>query len=125
MYEKHEYTELIGKTFVAVENVSDEELVFVSKDGSKYTFYHMPTCCERVGIEDIVGELSDLVGSPIVRAEETTHKDTNPEGVKVPKYQDYFTWTFYNFATVHGHVTVRWYGTSNGWYSERVDFKAC
>jgi len=76
---------------------------------------------------DIVGDLDDLVGVPILLAEEVIHgQDTNPDVVDTPKYQDSFTWTFYNLSTIKGSVTIRWYGESNGYYSESVDFiKIC
>lgn len=70
------------------------------------------------------GGIDDLIGSPIVVAEEVVHdQDVNPEGVIVPEYQDSFTWTFYKLDTAKGGVTIRWYGDSNGYYSESVDFE--
>jgi len=107
---------LIGKTFDSVTNGQDVELRFKGLFGEEYRLYHYQDCCEDVEIVDICGELTDLVGTPILRAEETVNdsKDTD-FGSK--------TWTFYRFETVKGLVVVRWKGESNGYYSERVTFE--
>lgn len=74
-------------------------------------------------MESIVGDLSDLVGSPILQAEEVEHRDETPEGATPPEYPGSYTWTFYKLATIKGGVTIRWLGESNGYYSERVDMR--
>lgn len=120
-YDKHiEVTELVGKTLKSVEQIEDEMLVFTTTEGEVYKMYHDRDCCESVAIEDICGDLQDLVGEPILMAEEAT-SDKNPDGV-TKEYQASFTWTFYKFATRKGYVDIRWYGESNGYYSESVDF---
>jgi hypothetical protein len=111
------YKELIGKTFVSVENRDDDEMIFTVNEDEQYKFFHSQDCCESVWIEDIEGDLNDLVGTPLLKAEEVC---------EYPKlkhsYGDTQTWTFYKFATAKGHVTVRWIGQSNGYYSESVNF---
>ncbi|WP_197328701.1 DUF7448 domain-containing protein [Ralstonia syzygii] len=114
--------DLIGITMASVEQQDDERINFTSNDGRMFVMYHSQDCCESVYIESIVGNLQDLVGEPILRAEEVTHEGSNPEGVDVPEWQDdSYTWTFYKFATRKGYVDIRWYGESNGYYSESVD----
>ena len=113
--------DLIGKTMTRVENVNNEELVFTTTEGRVYMLHHDQDCCETVTIESIVGDLSDLVGEPLLMAEEAT-SNTHPDGRSPSKYEESFTWTFYKFATRKGYVDVRWFGESNGYYSESVDF---
>lgn len=121
MHKPVQFSDLVGKTLEAISGtVGDDSMEFQCTDGTHYKLYHYQDCCESVSIEDICGELSDLIGSPILVAEESTSGD-NPEGVTVG-YQDSFTWTFYKLDTAKGGVTIRWYGSSNGYYSERVDF---
>ena len=117
----HERNRTGWKTLTAVNQVGDEEIWFTTSEGKQYRMFHAQYCCESVTIEDIYGDLADLVGSPILMAEEAT-SDKNPDGV-TERYPDSFTWTFYKFATRKGYVDIRWYGESNGYYSESVDFE--
>lgn len=116
---------LKGKTLLSVTNVGDTELVFITSDYRIYVLHHDQDCCEDVRIEDICGDLSDLIGEPLLVAEEVTHEEgETPDGITNPDDCDEsFTWTFYKLDTRKGGVTIRFFGTSNGYYSESVDFK--
>ncbi len=118
-----EFSDLKGKILKSVVNNKNKEIIFTTIDGEIYKLYHNQDCCECVMVEDICGYLGNLLNTPITLAGETEHKPNYNPGV-VPKieYQDCFTWTFYRIGTVKGCVTIRWYGESNGYYSESVDF---
>jgi hypothetical protein len=120
-YSKVEYVgfeSLLGKTLKEVHRVGDEALIFITNDGEKYQMYHEQDCCESVEIEDICGELDDLIGEPILIAREDTKEgEQDPDGWG----DDSSTWTFYNIATIKGSLTIRWFGSSNGYYSESVE----
>lgn len=108
---------LLGKTLIKIEGLEkgSEEVVFHCKDGKKYKMYHDYCCCESVEIEEVIGDIENLLNTPLVMAEEVSNKGDTDYGT--------CTWTFYKLATNKGYVTIRWYGESNGWYSESVDFE--
>src|SRR5689334_21868990 len=84
--------------------------------------YHQQDCCESVRIEDIIGNLDDLLNSPILMADEVFSGENPEDKQDIHIYDESYTWTFYKLATIKGYVTIRWYGESNGYYSETVDF---
>lgn len=117
-----EFSVLKGKVLTNIQNIGNEELIFTTTDGEIYMMYHWQDCCECVYIDDICGDLNDLLGEPILVAELVNNEqDTIPDGLE-NKGDESFTWTFYKLDTRKGGVTIRWYGTSNGFYSEKVDF---
>lgn len=107
--------ELVGKTMVKA--TSDHKTVkLLADDGTEYAFCHADEdfADATVTVDDICGNLADLVGSPILKAEVRT-KDGSSDKCWSG------TWTFYTFATVKGYVDIKWFGTSSGNYSEEVD----
>lgn len=136
------FSDLAGLTLAAI-NVrrsnadsryrDQDSIEFIATNGDRFVMTHQRECCECVQIEDICGDLNDLIGLPLYLAEEVSSPNTIPEGLSNPSdrlpwndgygsYPDTFTWTFYKLATIKGAVTIRWYGESNGYYSEKVDF---
>jgi hypothetical protein len=107
---------LLGKTLALVNLVRNDEIHFTTTDGICFKMHHESDCCEQVYIEDICGDLKDLIGSPILVAEEVS--STGTENLEHPimkeeilksilkqeKLLDYedeesITWTFYKLDT--------------------------
>ena len=127
------FDDMLGQIVVDIERDGDEELTFKMEDGATWRMYHQTDCCEYVTIDDIVGDLDDLIGHPILQAEAVACqnlKELPSEDMMWMVLTDTLssrsdeseTWTFYKFATIKGSVNIRWYGSSNGYYSEDVSF---
>lgn len=123
-YDYVDISEIVGKVALSVERDEELNAGYDSNDGlrfkfddeTEYALVHLQDCCEHVYIESVVGDLSDLVGTPILKAEFISSENETTE------YSDSTTWTFIKFATVKGYVDVRFVGSSNGYYGETPSF---
>lgn len=119
-----DFSDMKGLTLSHISiNDDKNEMDFTTLEGRKFRLYHERDCCECVGIEEIHGDLTDLLNNPLLECEEISN-----EGLNVLMGLDdcpdvSCTWTFYKLGTIKGCVTIRWLGTSNGYYSESVEFK--
>src|SRR4030042_2799225 len=106
-----DFSILKGKILLKVDGgkVDDEEIFFTTTEGEIYTLFYEHDCCASCGIVDIAGDLNDLIGVPILLAEEVINKNENPSGLDIPEFQESFTWTFYKLVTIKGFVTISWY----------------
>ena len=111
------FAALLGETIIHIEGAhpASEEIVFTLNNGKKYRMYHRQDCCEAVSVTDVEGDPYDLLWGPLLQCEEVSQVD--------PSASESGTWTFYKLGTIKGRVTIRWYGESNGYYSETVDFE--
>ena len=108
------FEDIKDMTFIRIEGMEEgsQEVKFYTNDYRVFTMTHHQSCCESVDIEDVCGNVEDLLNTPIIRAVEASNKT------------DFYDekWTFYTIYTIKGNVTIRWYGTSNGYYSVDVSF---
>lgn len=124
-------------TSIEVHNEPDEpdpRIIFRTDTGYEFKMYHKSKCCEDVYIESIVGDVANLLNHHILIAELVTSDTAPPIKAPQPEYWDAeeegewdgtpesYTWSFYKLATIKGYVDIRWFGKSNGYYSETVQF---
>ena len=112
------FADLVGQTLESVLGaiVDNDVILFKTTSGRLFKMYHSQDCCESIRINDITGDIPDLIGVSILTAEETSSHD------EVTDFES-STWTFYRIGTIKGSVVIRWLGESNGCYSESVEFE--
>lgn len=106
-----------GKIITKIEGMktSSYYITFHFNDGSYARMFHITDCCESVSLNEIIGDIKDIINTPIIEAEEVSSESFPP-----PEFCESYTWTFYKFRTIKGDLTLRWLGESNGYYSEVV-----
>lgn len=118
-----DFSDLIGKKIVEVSGLKAQStyVYFRTECGKEYGMVHHQDCCESVDVEDVDGSAEDLVNATVMDARVET-RSLGDEGVEAREAYDSFTYTFYHIRTDRGYVVIRWYGSSNGYYSESVSF---
>lgn len=112
--------ELVGKIFVSYEICQYKEYIkFFDIHGNYYIFYHDIQCCEQVYIDDICGDLNDLLFTEILKSEMVSSEMSEDDLNKKEAYNDWGEWYFYKLDTIKGSVTLRWCGISIN-YSTKV-----
>lgn len=110
-----ELKDLIGKKIINIEGLSkgSEQVTIYCED---HTYMMMGKIDDHVNesiIDDVIGDVNDLLGSTILIAETTQGSDS------------LHNWTFYKISTRNGYVDIRWYGDDDNidyQYAARVDF---
>ena len=119
--ERVEIKDLLNKVLESVEITNVDQdcpgqndcVVFITVDDEIYVMMHMQDCCETVYLESVDNNVDILVGSQILVAEERSNSNEDSSGSE--------TWSFYLIGTNEGWCNFRWYGSSNGYYSESVE----
>lgn len=113
----------VGKTIVDIKGAysGSDQISFIFSDDTYFKMYHSQSCCERVEVDDICGDIDDLLNTKLLGAELSQSNSFGPRD----EYDSSYTWSFYKFKTIKGYVDIRWYGSSNGYYSEDVHIEYC
>ena len=122
-----EFSTLVGEVLISISGcrTGGDEVIFTTASGRSFRMHHEQDCCESVQLEEIIGDPVILLNLPITLARVDTNENPPNErqGVDWRRGEEGGTWTFYNIGTARGTVTLRWLGTSNGYYSESVSFE--
>lgn len=104
--------QLIGKIPIAIER-SHDEIKFTMLDDTFFVLRHEQDCCEDVVLEDIDGDINDLLDEPITISSERYEEDETAS--------ESATWSFYHIGNRKMTLVIRFYGSSNGYYSETAE----
>lgn len=104
-----------GKEILEIQGLKkgSKEVNFISTDGEIFKMTHIQDSGENVSLEEFSCSFDPSEKCKILKMEIR-------ESIKEPEYGR-IQWTMYDFQTDKGFLQLRWYGVSNGWYSEDVD----
>lgn len=111
-YPEVDFSILKNKTIIGVNGLKEysNSVIFQLSNGKKLCMSDFGEIRSSVYIEEIYGDIDDIIDSEILLAECVTQSD-----------KKYTLWTFYKLSTINGSITLRWCGEAdNGYYSVRT-----
>jgi len=98
-------------------------LLFETNDGFHYEMKHEQSCCESVYLVDFdINQTKEILLNQIIINASCEKQAGDDDNRPSNKYEnDLEQWTFYKINTNKGSLTLRWYGSSNGYYSVSVN----
>jgi len=112
-----QFENMLGKTLLSIE-IQEESVNFNATDQT-FNSCHYCDCCESVRVYDTKGNIEDVIGSPLLEVTEESIKNEDPQDIKTyDQWRDSWTWTTQTLRTTKGSFTIRWFGKSNGYYTE-------
>lgn len=116
--ENHDWTfqmeDMIGRRVLSISKSFDA--IHLELENYTCVFEHIQDCCESVTLEDSEYYQEDFQDAIIHGVEWATKDD--------PDAGEEGMWSFLKIRTSKGYGWFRWYGTSNGYYSIAVNFRA-
>jgi hypothetical protein len=107
---------MIGSVVKSIDiDESNDDCLITLEDGRKFKIEHFQDCCETVQFYDASGDVHSLIGKKLTNVTEDYNDDPIEEDLSCDGSH---TWSVYKFQTDENTVILRWYGDSNGYYSE-------
>ena len=80
-YNAYDISNMIGKTITSIVGMvaGSDSVEFTCSDGSVFKMNHHQDCCESVNLNDVEGDVADLIGAPVIVAEEVSSDDMPPD----------------------------------------------
>ena len=115
--------ELFMRTIKSITGLEkdSEEVIITFDDGAYIQQRHSQDCCEVVTVEQVDADPKRFIGAIAHELVEKVVEKDDMHPSDLPDYVDSITATFYTLKTSKGYLDWRWYGESNGYYSETVD----
>jgi len=115
--------ELFMRRISSIEGLEkdSEKVVIKFEDGAYIEQFHTHDCCEIVIVEQVDGNVEKHIGATILELNEKVLGLDELSQDQLPEYCESLTATFYTMKTSKGYLDWRWYGESNGYYSEDVE----